>query len=80
MEEVEATEEALMNIACNEFAGELTEAAVDGERGRKAEKADTPELLQPPYQGSKAMLKIKGKWVTSEMKEELYRARRTPPA
>ena len=31
-------------------------------------------VLQPPYPGSRAMFKIKGKWITSGVKENIHRA------
>ena len=32
--------------------------------------------LEPPYEGSKVMLKIKKRWITSKYKGKIYRARR----
>ena len=34
---------------------------------------------QPPYKGSRAMLRINGTWITSRYKKEIYRARRAGP-
>jgi hypothetical protein len=38
-----------------------------------------PPILIPPYEGSKAMLKIDNTWITAHYKGELYKARRTKP-
>lgn len=59
---------------CNQLASETTE--IIAENG-------TPEgitpLLQPPYPGSRAMLKIGRRWITSNYKRHLYSARWAPP-
>ena len=38
-----------------------------------------PSALQPPYKGSKAMLKIGKTWITSAYGREIHHASRVPP-
>ena len=61
-------DEALMNQACDLHAGETTAAILDGGSPPGA------LLLDLPYEGSKAMLKIKGKWISTKYKETIQRA------
>ena len=51
------TNEAMMNIICDKLAGATTRAALErgGARGRA--------LLDLPYVGSRAILKIRSRWV-----------------
>ena len=67
------TDEAQMNIICDEVAGDTTKAMLEG--------GVPPEVivLEPPYEGSKAMLRAGGRWVTSKYKQEIYRAHRLDP-
>ncbi len=65
-----------MNIACNELAGEVTAAAIEA----PDEMPPHDELLQMPYEGSRAVLRIGDKWITARGKAALYRARRGPIA
>ena len=67
------TDEAMMNIICDNLAGATTRAALEGG------DAQGRVLLDLPYQGSRAMLKIKNRWVTSRYADELYKARRPGP-
>jgi hypothetical protein len=63
--------EIQVNIECDRIATEVTATALaDG---------STPDkpVLQMPYPGSKAMLRIGKTWITSKYKKEIYRARRT---
>ena len=66
-------DEAMMNITCNEIATDTTAAALGGE----APYPDT--VMELPYAGSRAMLRIKQTWITSKYKTEIYKARRTGP-
>ncbi|KAL7554122.1 hypothetical protein ACHAWF_018192 [Thalassiosira exigua] len=61
-------DKALMNQACDLLAGETTAAILD--EGRPPEAP----LLELPYEGSKAMLKIGGKWILTKYKETIQRA------
>ena len=63
-----------INIDCDHIASETTEIVA-----KSGVPADLPPLLQPPYPGSRAMLKIGKRWITSNFKRHLYDARRTPP-
>ena len=65
--------EALINMACDELASATTDTAKD------SETTPAGPVLEMPYQGSRIMLKIKGVWVVSDTKRELYRAHRTEP-
>ena len=57
----------LLNIECDKIANETATAV----RGR-----DTPlPTLQPPYPGSKALLQINGRWITTNLKAQISRAR-----
>lgn len=58
---------ALLNIECDQVANE-TAAAV------QARDSHLP-TLQPPYPGSKALLRINGKWITTKLKEQIHKAR-----
>ena len=69
-------DEALMNIACDELAGEVTAAAIEAPE----EMPPHNELLQMPYEGSRAVLRIGDKWITARGKATLYRALRGPIA
>ena len=63
--------EALINVACDQLASGTTAAML-------AEGEPPPgEILKLPYPGSKALLKIGDKWITSRYKDAIYRARRT---
>ena len=64
------------NIACDELAGEVTAAAIEA----PDEMPPHDELLQMPYEGSRAVLRIGDKWITARGKAALYRARRGPIA
>jgi ribonuclease HI len=57
---------ALLNIECDQVANETSVAV-------SARESHLP-TLQPPYPGSKALLRINGKWITTKLKEEINRA------
>ena len=65
------SDEAMMNIACDEYAEEAAK-----------EHIKTPQApfssLQPPYEGSKAMLKISNVWITSNHDRSIHFASRAP--
>ncbi|KAL7545625.1 hypothetical protein ACHAWF_015453 [Thalassiosira exigua] len=63
------------NIRCDEMASETTKIA----RELGVENLPTmPKTLEPPFRGSRAMLKIAGRWVTSDYKRHIYNAFRRP--
>ena len=65
--------EVQINIACDGIATETTRIALG---------AATPPIhqtiLTPPYDGSRAMLKIGKTWITAHYKKAIYDAHRTP--
>ncbi|KAL7552549.1 hypothetical protein ACHAWF_016169 [Thalassiosira exigua] len=64
------------NIRCDEMASETTAIAVEG----GIDSIPTmPPTLSPPYRGSRAMLKIAGRWVTSRYRKHIYNAHRRGP-
>lgn len=63
-----------LNIDCDRIASETTGLVADN-----GVPDDMPPLIRPPYPGSRAMLKIGRRWITSNFKQHLYDARRTPP-
>ncbi|KAL7532592.1 hypothetical protein ACHAWF_004182 [Thalassiosira exigua] len=64
------------NIRCDEMASETTKIAM----GQGVENLPAmPKTLEPPFQGSRAMLKIAGRWVTSDYKRHIYTAFRRLP-
>ena len=67
------TNEAMMNIICDKLAGATTRAALEGGG------AQVRALLDLPYVGSPAMLKIRSRWVTSHYSGELYKDPRSGP-
>ena len=67
------TDEANMNIKWDKFTGETTQAALEGGG------AQGGVLLDLLYVGSRAMLKIQGKLITSRYKDKVYKARRKGP-
>ena len=52
-------DEAKMNIVCDKLTGETTQAALEGGN------AQGRVLLDLPYAGSRVMLEIRNKWITS---------------
>jgi hypothetical protein len=59
-----------MNVACDEIAG--------NEARERLEHPDLPlpPAIQPPYAGSKAMLKIGKVWITSNYDKHIHFASR----
>ena len=64
---------ALINIACDEIASGTTDAVLAGG------VAPSQKIVQLPYRGSKAMLRIGKTWITSRYKSEIYKAHRSGP-
>jgi hypothetical protein len=60
------------NIEADRLASETATIALKGNR------RDITPTLQPPYTGSKAMLKIKDKWITSRHEVHIRQAHGTP--
>jgi hypothetical protein len=63
------SDEALMNMACDEYANEAAREHME------CPEAPSQATLQPPYEGSKAMLKIGDLWITSHYDENIHYAR-----
>jgi len=63
-----------VNIECDRIASETAKLAVDGDAN-----ANLPPVLLPPYRGSRAMLRIGHKWITSHTKSHILPARWTEP-
>jgi hypothetical protein len=59
-----------MNVACDEIAGEAARDCLEHP------EAPLPPVLQPPYVGSKAMLKIGKVWITSDYDKNIHFASR----
>ncbi|KAL7552654.1 hypothetical protein ACHAWF_015884 [Thalassiosira exigua] len=64
------------NIRCDEMASDTTAIAVEGGTDSLP---PMPTTLEPPYRGSRAMLKIAGRWVTSKYRKHIYNAYRRGP-
>ena len=69
----ETPKEVLINIACDEIATDTTAAALENDVTNEG------GTLEPPYEGSRAMLRIGKEWITSKYKQAIYSARHTPP-
>eukprot|EP01082_Thalassiosira_pseudonana_P012559 g11077.t1 g11077 contig5:10230-10859(+) len=67
----ELSDEAQLNIACDEYVGD-TVAAWSQNRDQPM-----PQVLEPPYEGSKALLRIGKLWITSDYSKHLHLARRS---
>ena len=66
------TDEVQINIECDRIASETTQAVLKG-------GVSPPDpVISLPYAGSKAMFHIRGRWITSKVKTEIKRARRSP--
>ena len=65
--------EAQVNVECDALATETSAAILAG-----GTSDGLPKVLQPPYPGSKAMLRIGDKWITSRFSSHIYKARRLP--
>ena len=66
------SDEAQMNVACDGIAEEAAKDHISDPQ------APDPLALQPPYEGSKAMLRIGDTWITSHYGREIRRASREP--
>jgi hypothetical protein len=61
-----------MNVACDEYAGEAAREHME------CPEAPAHDILQPPYEGSKAMLKIGDLWITSDYDNNIHFASTAP--
>ena len=57
-------DEAMMNIACDDIATETTAVALRGE------EPYSDKIMELPYEGSRAMLRIKQTWTPSKKKRK----------
>ena len=64
---------AKVNIKCDKLAPGVSRLAREGNQRKRAN-----EVLQPPYKGSRAMLKVNGMWIRSNLKEHMLHARHKP--
>jgi hypothetical protein len=62
-----------INIACDGIASETTRIALG-----KATPPIHQTILTPPYDGLRAMLKIRKTWITAHYKKAIYDAHQTP--
>ena len=71
--QMKLTDEAMMNIICDDIVTNTIATALRGE--------DPPPgpIMELPYAGSQAMLWIKQTWIAWKYKGETYKARRTGP-
>ena len=60
-------------MECNRQASEGSKLAITGDH-----QTVTEDVIQPPYEGSRAMIKINGKWITLNLKEHILYASHTP--
>jgi ribonuclease HI len=68
-------QEVQMNIGCDELANDTVEAIMEA-----AGQAPLQPILQPPYEGSKAMLRIAGEWITSNIPKHIQWSHRIQTA
>ena len=66
------SDKVLLNVACDSIAGEAAERFVSDPTQA------LPPTLQPPYSGSKAMLRIGDIWVTSDYNKNIHFASTAP--
>ena len=66
-------QEVQMNIGCDKLANDTIEAILSA-----AGHIPEQPILQPPYEGSKAMLRITGEWITSNTTKHIHWAHRMP--
>ena len=71
--ETKMSNEAQINVGCDHIASGTTGAMLGG-----GEIPPEP-ILKLPYPGSKALLKIGDKWITSRYKKAIHKATSTPP-
>ena len=71
--EKKLTDEAMMNIVCNDIATDTTAVALRGEEPYPG------SVMDLPYAGLRAMLCIKQTWITSKYKAEIFKAWRNGP-
>ena len=61
------------NIKYNKLESGVSKLTKDGDQCTRVDK-----VLQPPYEGSKAMLKMNGTWITSNLREHLLHTSHKP--
>jgi hypothetical protein len=66
------SDEVLMNVACDEYAGKAAREHME------CPEVPAHDILQPPYKGSKAMLKIGDLWITSDYDDNIHFASTAP--
>ena len=71
--EKKLTNEAMMNITCDDIVMETKVTVLRGE------KPYSIMIMELPYAGYRAMLHIKKTWITLKYKEEIFKAQRTDP-
>ena len=64
----------MINIVCDDIATNTTEAVLSG-----GGSPSGPTIMELPYEGSGAMLRIEQTWIISKYKEALYRTRMMGP-
>jgi hypothetical protein len=69
---MELSDEAQLNIVCNRYVGNTVAA------WSQNQNQSMPQLLEPPYEGSKALLRTGKLWITSDDSKRLHFARRAP--
>jgi hypothetical protein len=69
---MELSDEAQLNIVCNRYVGNTVAA------WSQNQNQSMPQLLEPPYEGSKALLRTGKLWITSYDSKRLHFARRAP--
>ncbi len=70
LEEDTATLPVRLNVECDKLATETTATLI-----RQGDTPHLPPVIEPPYAGSKALLRIGTKWVTTASEEHIRNAR-----
>ena len=55
-----------VNVECDRLASEVSKRAIVGDH-----QINTEDVIQPPYEGSKAVIKINSRWTTSNLKDHV---------
>ena len=69
----ELLEEAKVNVKCNKLASGVSNFAKEGNKSNRRD-----DVIQPLYEGSRAMLKVNGLWITSNLQEHVLHASHEP--
>jgi hypothetical protein len=67
------SDEVLMNVACDEYSDQAAREHME------CPEVPSADILQPPYKGSRAMLKIGELWITLEYDKHIQFARTARP-